>query len=209
MPDCDLKNLQVNGECGAINNRNFGTNNGATRFADDVEGGLGSQPPYLGSARGVAARARAAGRIDGRLLPDVVGEFHHHGQFESPRRAITIRYCVTAPTDSRLPGGGGYQVCGLYDVSRPKFGQVDNLMVKSEGQRKVYNGFDVLLNARLGRGIFLIGGVNTGTELNYCASPDFPPQFCDRASATTEGLRAHGWAAGTDVKWNVVYPLPW
>ena len=77
------------------------------------------------------------------------------------------------------------------------------------GQRKVYNGFDVLVTARLGRGIFVLGGVNTGRqELNYCASPDFPPQFCERASATSEGLRAHGWGAGTDVKWNVVYPLP-
>src|SRR5437667_9133212 len=29
-------------------------------------------------------------------------------------------YCVTAPTDSRLPNGGGYQVCGLYDIKPVK-----------------------------------------------------------------------------------------
>ena len=33
-------------------------------------------------------------------------------------------YCVTAPVDSRLPGGGGNEICGLYDVRPDKFGQV-------------------------------------------------------------------------------------
>ncbi len=37
-------------------------------------------------------------------------------------------YCATAPVDSRLPDGGGYQVCGLYNISRAKFGQVSNLV---------------------------------------------------------------------------------
>ena len=40
-------------------------------------------------------------------------------------------YCVTAPSDSRLPGGGGYQVCGLYDISPTKFGQSNNLVTQA------------------------------------------------------------------------------
>ncbi len=31
-------------------------------------------------------------------------------------------YCITAPVDARLPGGGGNQICGLYDVTPAKFG---------------------------------------------------------------------------------------
>jgi hypothetical protein len=31
-------------------------------------------------------------------------------------------YCITAPSDARLPGGGGYQVCGLSNIKPEKFG---------------------------------------------------------------------------------------
>jgi len=40
-------------------------------------------------------------------------------------------YCITAPVDPRLPGGGGYQVCGLYDVAPAKFGLSNNLVSKA------------------------------------------------------------------------------
>jgi hypothetical protein len=209
VPDCNLKNLQANGECGRANNLNFGTNQGATQLADDVREGWGASP-YIWEGHV---------ELQHELMPRVgltVGYFRTWwGNFTTTDNTLTEpadynQYCVTAPTDSRLPNGGGYEVCGLYDVSFARFGQVNSLLVKATGQRKVYNGFDLLLNARLGRGIFVLGGLNTGhQELDYCASPDFPPQFCDRASATAEGLRAHGWGAGTDLKWNVIYPLPW
>src|SRR5688500_20249610 len=42
-------------------------------------------------------------------------------------------YTVTAPSDSRLPNGGGYSIGTLYDVVPAKFGQVDNL--RSEERR--------------------------------------------------------------------------
>ena len=34
----------------------------------------------------------------------------------------------TAPVDARLPGGGGNQICGLYDVTPTLFGQVNNVV---------------------------------------------------------------------------------
>jgi hypothetical protein len=117
--------------------------------------------------------------------------------------------CVTAPVDARLPEGGGYQICGLYDVKRAQFGRVNNLVVQSSdfGERtQVYNGFDVSINARFGRGGLLAGGVNSGqTVINNCQVIDSPQQgstsqFCE----TTEP-----WVGQTQVKLSGSYPLPW
>jgi len=82
-------------------------------------------------------------------------------------------YSVTAPTDSRLPGGGGYVVSGLYDVNPAKFGQVNNLIIDSSKYGEEYqyfNGLDVTLNIRLRNGLTLTGGTSTGqTVADNCA----------------------------------------
>src|SRR4029077_5397966 len=33
------------------------------------------------------------------------------------------KYCVTAPANAGLPDGGGYNVCGLYDINPTQFGK--------------------------------------------------------------------------------------
>jgi hypothetical protein len=82
-------------------------------------------------------------------------------------------YCVTAPTDPRLPNGGGYQVCGLYDISASKFGVATNnvvTFVDNYGkQTEVFNGVDIALNARIRSDLFVTGGFATGnTHFNAC-----------------------------------------
>jgi hypothetical protein len=113
-------------------------------------------------------------------------------------------YCITAPTDTRLPGGGGYQVCGLYDVSPARFGQVFNRRTLASNfgkQKEVYNGFDVIMNARFASRGLLMGGFNTGqTYYNRCAQADVAPQFCEDRNP---------WANQTQVKLSGSYPLPY
>ena len=41
-------------------------------------------------------------------------------------------FCITAPSNPDLPGGGGYQVCGLANVKQDKFGSVQNLVTPAE-----------------------------------------------------------------------------
>ena len=110
-------------------------------------------------------------------------------------------FCVTTPVDSRFPGGGGNQVCGLFDVKPSLFGQFDRVYDHSNW-KQWYNGIDVLINARFDNGAFISGGFNTGeTRLDRCDAPDFPEQFCDRANPP--------WSGQHNFKFYGAYPLPW
>jgi hypothetical protein len=95
-------------------------------------------------------------------------------------------YCVTLPADPRLPGAGGNQVCGLYDVNPDKFGNTSNILITDAsrfGKRtEVYDGFDLTLNTRIREGAFVQGGMSTGrTATNQCFVVDSPQDllFCD------------------------------
>jgi hypothetical protein len=77
-------------------------------------------------------------------------------------------YCITAPSDPRLPGGGGQRICGLYDLNPSKVGLVDLLRANSGkfgSQYRHWNGVDLTMNARLRNGLLLQGGVSTGKSM--------------------------------------------
>jgi hypothetical protein len=127
-------------------------------------------------------------------------------------------FCVTTPSDARLPGGGGQQICGLYDLVPTKFGAQfadDNVVTFVDNfgkQTQTFNGIDVIVNARPRADLFLNGGFSTGIEAtNECDS------FVDNPSAGTSGgttltprawcHRDSGWQ--TNYKLSGSYTLPW
>jgi hypothetical protein len=114
-------------------------------------------------------------------------------------------FCITAPVDPRLPGGGGYQVCGLYDVKPSKFGLVENVVTQAShyGQPSVVSDFfGVSFNARWGSGLRVGGGLDTGRSVNdTCFIVDSPQQLLNCRVVTP-------YKAQTDVKLNWSYPLP-
>ena len=197
-PDCDLLLPGINGECGAVNPSNFGTTNPTVRYADDAL-----------TQRGFNWEASAA--IQHEILPRVsvnAGYFRRtYGNFLSTDN-LNIGptdyspYCATAPVDSRLPDGGGYQVCGLYDPNR--IVAQNNVVTLSNNfgdQTEVYNGVDFSVNLRLPSGAVLQGGTSTGrVTTDNCFVVDSPQQLLN-CNVTPPFL--------TQVKVLGVYPWPW
>ena len=83
------------------------------------------------------------------------------------------RFSVTAPSDSRLPGGGGYVVPDLFDVTPSLFGQINNLTTWGSNfgeEYSRYNGVLVNVSARTRNGLTFQGGLNSGkTVTDVCA----------------------------------------
>jgi hypothetical protein len=187
-------------ELGALSNANFGKSIITTRYDDEVP-----------ETRGYNWEISSS--LQHELMPRVAANVGYFRRWYGNTRltdnllvspADYSPYCVTAPVDARLPDGGGYQVCGLYNISPAKFGQVDNLMRLSEhygDDKEIYNGVDASVSARLPRGIVVQGGTSTGrTMTEQCYVVDSPEalRFC---KVTPPFF--------TQVKLVAVYPLPW
>jgi hypothetical protein len=141
IPDCDLTNPAANGECGAFSNVNFGKGNpNASRYSDAVLHGFGVRNYAWDFATEVQRQLRPGLSVTGGYYRNWAGNFRVQDNL-AVTPADYQPFCVTAPADARLPGGGGYQVCGLYDVSPAKFGQVNTLVTPAsryETRTQVY-----------------------------------------------------------------------
>jgi hypothetical protein len=144
-------------------------------------------------------------------------------------------FCITLPpTDSRLPAAG-QQRCGFFDIKPSLFGRVDNVRTLSSNyarRTEVYNGVDVTLTSRLAQRGQFSGGLSIGrTVTDACALAAKVPEALfgqdtavnganTGAAALTTGVAGSWtsmeackfrppWSAGTQVKFLVVYPLPY
>ena len=205
VPDCDLTNPAANGECGAISDQNFGRlNPNATRYADDAIRGFGNRDFLWDIATEVQQQLGSHVSLTAGYYRNWYGNFLVTDNLEVTP-ADYDQYCVTAPADARLPGGGGYEMCGLYDVRPGKFGQVRNLVTQAShfgDQKQVSDFFNVSVNTRFGRNIQFGGGVDTGRTVNdNCFVVDSPQQLLQCRVVTP-------FSAQTQVKLFGGYTLP-
>jgi hypothetical protein len=228
VPDCDFSNTAANGECGALSNVNFGKNNSnATTFDPKMLRGTGVRGYEWESTVSIQHELFPGVSVDAGYFRRKAGNF----AYESGNIALAAGYvdnlattpadyspyCLTLPKDSRLPNGGGNQVCGFYDINPNKFGQGQLFATYATNfpgeMSKTFNGVDLGFNARLAGGLRVSGGTSTGRyRVKQCFVIDDPgtyinpttgfstwtAQWCDRKPPFT-----------TQFKSTIVYPLPW
>jgi hypothetical protein len=233
IPDCVLgpEVPGINGECGALSDLAFGqvrTTNANQRYLDDVLHGFNSAQAYLW---------RGSVSLEHQLGPRVgvnIGYYRtQYGNFQAIDNSLAApsdydQYCIKTPVDTRLPASvSGQQICGLYDIKPEKFGQVFNLITQARnfGKRTdVFSGVDVNINARFGKGVRLQGGLATGSEVaDSCAIVGKLPETllgltlypitgvttANTWSPSAQCRIAPSWASQTQIKFQLIYPLPW
>ena len=141
-------------ELGALSARDFGSPIINTRYDSDVLEGWGKRGDNWEVSLGIQHELVPRVGVSAAYFRRWWGNLH-----VTQNRAVTSAdfdpYCITAPVDARLPGGGGNQICGLYDVSAAKFGLTDNLITFADNfgkQTQVYDGVDLSMNARFPNG---------------------------------------------------------
>ncbi|HUR34773.1 MAG TPA: TonB-dependent receptor [Vicinamibacterales bacterium] len=222
VPDCNLGNfdaqdLSASGGdvCGAINNRFFGQNNpNAAKWSDQVLNGWGVRDSNVDISTEVQHQLTQGLSVSAGYFFNTGGYFRNSTTTTKNRVTDNILvdrsnydpYCITAPKDPALPNGGGYQVCGLYDINPSKFGQNQSVvtLTKNFGTPKYRNHFvDVSFDARLPGGAKLGGGLDTGYSLvDTCFVVDSP-------QALVNCHVVNPFKGQTQVKLNGSYPLPW
>jgi hypothetical protein len=167
VPQGDALNPAANGELGPSSNANFGKQITSFRLDQDWANGFGTRPynwEFMGAiqhevASGLSVQAGYYRRIFGNFIVQD-NTLTAPSDFDA--------YCITGPSDSRLPNGGAARICGLYDLKPSKVGQVDTLQTSSANYGKQvehWNGGDVTVAGRLPSGGMLQGGVSVGKTM--------------------------------------------
>jgi hypothetical protein len=224
IPDCDLRNPATNGECGTWDDLSFGQiRTPSTRRADDAREGVNKQNYNWQGSVSLQHELRQGLGINVSYYRTWYGGF-----LATDNQAVTAAnfdtYCITSPTDNRLPYSGT-QICGLYDVTPTLFGRQSNLITQASRygkQTEVFSGIDVGVTARFAKVGRFQGGVSMGQTVNDTCDFNNLPQVqtvLTQGAATSTNILtprtpafchiASPWSGCLGFGFNVVYPLPW
>jgi hypothetical protein len=162
--DCDLANVEKNGECGPTASENFGKEVFTRSYDPNFIFGWGTR--QYNWQTGISVQQEVAPRVAVNVGYNRRWFGNH---YTVDNRAVASSeytpFTITAPLDPRLPGGGGYEVGPIFDIVPEKVGAIDELAqhAKNFGEHVEYwHGVDFNVVARLRTGLTLQGGTSTG-----------------------------------------------
>ena len=178
QPDCVLENplaqdLRSSGGdfCAQISNLNFGKSTPTLSYDPQIMEGWGVRPSDW----------QIGVTVQQEIIPRVSLEVGYTRRWLQnftvtdnllQRASDYTEFSITAPSDPRLPGGGGYVISGLYNANPNVSALSDDYRTYAPNYGKisqVYNGLDINLNARLRSGVQLQAGTSTGQRVtDYC-----------------------------------------
>jgi hypothetical protein len=179
-PDCDLTNplaqdLRTSGGdlCGVVSDTNFGKSTLSLSYDPEVLNGWGTRPYQWEFSASVQREIGRGLSVDFGYFRRWFGNFGVTDNLNLTASDFST-FSVSAPSDSRLPEGGGYTVSGFYNLNPNKVTVVPNnyfTLASNYGEQiQHWNGLDLTVNGRLRRGLTVQGGVSTGRqETDNCA----------------------------------------
>jgi hypothetical protein len=214
-PDCDLLNpaaqdnrAQGGDMCGALSNQAFGSVQPGARYDPELTKGFGKRSYNWEFGVGVQHELLPRVAVDISYFRRWFGNFRVADNM-TVSAADYDKFSITAPLDPRLPDGGGYTIGNLIDLKPAKFGlPADSLTTLASNygkQTEYWQGVDATINARLGEGFLLQGGMSSGrTVTDTCEIEEKVPEsrtssFCHTTT---------GWMGGTQVKFLGSYTIP-
>ena len=177
IPDCDFLAPAGNGECGPLGNLDFGRDVVRTSIDPAIIQGWHVRP------YNIEAAFTLQHQLTDRIGIDAGYYRRSYGNFTAEDNTLVVpgdfdQYCFRTPIDRRLPGGGGQELCGYYDIRPAKFGQEFLHITTADTfgtHRDVYDGVDLSVKTRFRTGAVLQGGFSTGRErVNRCYTVDSP-----------------------------------
>jgi hypothetical protein len=185
VPDCNLQSPLAQSPtttgsidtCGAISNAAFGSNQFVGANLDPgLLSGWGVRPSDWSFSASVQQQIAPKASVE-------VGYYRRwFRQFTSTNVTDNLvvgpndltPFFLTAPLDSRLPGGGGYQIGPLYNLTPAALARVPDQLIKATkdvgDDKRTFNGVDVNFTVRQVKNFTFSGGTSTGKVANdWCS----------------------------------------
>jgi hypothetical protein len=166
VPQCDLTNPATNGECGPNANK-LGEATFNRTFDPQWSTGFGNRPYNWEMGLSVQQELIPRVSVTAGYYRRTFGNWYMTDNRSTSPSDYTP-FSIQAPSDSRLPNGGGQVISGLYNLVPTKVGLVDELSQHSSNfapQTEYWQGVDVGIVARLRSGLTVQGGMSTGRKI--------------------------------------------